>query len=46
MAGESGALRSAVEVPPGAAGRHVLFADLALGERRFGRVAEALVGVA
>jgi hypothetical protein len=35
-----------VEVPPGAAGRHVLCADLTLGERRFGQIAEALVDVA
>jgi hypothetical protein len=38
-------LRFSVEVPPGAAGRHVLCAELALGERRFGQIAEALVDV-
>ena len=44
-AGESGVLRFVVEVPPGAAGRHVLCAELTLGERRFGQTAEALVDV-
>ena len=44
-AGESGVLRFVVEVPAGAAGRHVLCAELALGERRFGQIAEGLVDV-
>jgi hypothetical protein len=44
-AGESGALRFVVEVPAGSAGRHVLCAELALGERRFGQIAEGLVDV-
>ena len=43
--GESGTLRFVVEVPPGAASRHVLCAELSLGERRFGQIAEALVDV-
>jgi hypothetical protein len=34
-----------IEVPPGAAGRHVLCAELALGGRRVGQIAEALVDV-
>jgi len=34
-----------VEVPPGAHGRHVCCAELTLGERRFGQIAEALVDV-
>ena len=46
VAGESGVLRFVVEVPPGAAGRHVLCAELTLGERRFGQITEALVDVA
>jgi glyoxylase-like metal-dependent hydrolase (beta-lactamase superfamily II) len=46
VAGESGVLRFVVEVPAGAAGRHVLCAELTLGERRFGQIAEALVDVA
>jgi hypothetical protein len=33
-------------VPPGAQGRHVVCAELTLGERRFGQLAEALVDVA
>lgn len=45
-AGETGVLRFSVTVPAGAAGRHVLCADLTLGDRRFGQVAEALVDVA
>ena len=44
-AGESGALRFVVEVPAGSMGRHVLCAELALGERRFGQIAEGLVDV-
>jgi len=35
-----------LEVAPGATGRHVLCAELSLGERRFGQIAEALVDVA
>ena len=38
-------LRFSVPVPAGAAGRHVLRADLTLGDRRFGQVTEALVDV-
>ena len=41
-----GSLRFAVPVPGRAAGRHDVSADLTLGERRFGQVAEALVDVA
>jgi hypothetical protein len=44
-ASETGALRFVVEVPPGAASRHVLCAELTLGERHFGQIAEALVDV-
>ena len=44
--GEMGVLRFSVPVPPLAAGRHVLCADLTLGDRRFGQVTEALVDVA
>ena len=44
-AGESGTLRFVIEVPAGSAGRHVLCAELALGERRFGQIAEGLVDV-
>ena len=44
--GETGVLRFVVEVPPGAHGRHVLRADLKLGARRFGQIAEALGDVA
>jgi hypothetical protein len=43
---ETGRLRFAVTVPPGAAGRAVLCADLTLGDRRLGQVCEALVDVA
>jgi glyoxylase-like metal-dependent hydrolase (beta-lactamase superfamily II) len=45
-AGESGVLPFVIEVAPGAAGRHVLCAELTLGERRFGQITEALVDVA
>jgi hypothetical protein len=45
-AGETGTLRFAVEVPPGVAGRQVICAELSLGDRRFGQIAEALVDVA
>ncbi len=45
-AASTGVLRFAVSVPHDAAGRHVLCADLTLGERRFGQVTEALVDVA
>jgi glyoxylase-like metal-dependent hydrolase (beta-lactamase superfamily II) len=45
-AGESGALHFVVEVAPGAAGRQVLCAELTLGDRRFGQIAETLVDVA
>jgi hypothetical protein len=45
-AAESGALGFVVEIPPDARGRHVLCAELTLGERRFGQLAEALVDVA
>ena len=41
-----GSLRFAVPDPGRAAGRHDVSADLTLGERRFGQVAEALVDVA
>jgi hypothetical protein len=44
-AGHTGALRFVVEVPPGTGGRHVLCAELTLGERRFGQITEALVDV-
>jgi glyoxylase-like metal-dependent hydrolase (beta-lactamase superfamily II) len=44
-AGETGVLRFEVTVPPKAAGRTVLCAELTLGERRFGQIAEALVDV-
>jgi glyoxylase-like metal-dependent hydrolase (beta-lactamase superfamily II) len=44
-AAETGVLRFTVTVPPDAAGRNVLCADLTLGERRFGQVTEALVDV-
>jgi glyoxylase-like metal-dependent hydrolase (beta-lactamase superfamily II) len=44
--GETGTLRFTVAVPAPAAGRHVLCAELTLGDRRFGQVAEALVDVA
>lgn len=43
--GETGILRFAVTVPADARGRHVLCADLALGDRRFGQITEALVDV-
>jgi hypothetical protein len=39
-------LRFGVTVPAAAAGRTVLCAELTLGERRFGQIAEALVDVA
>jgi glyoxylase-like metal-dependent hydrolase (beta-lactamase superfamily II) len=45
-AGQGGVLHFVVEVAPGAAGRHVLCAELSLGERRFGQITEALVDVA
>jgi hypothetical protein len=45
-ASASGALRFEVAIPPDARGRHVLCAELTLGERRFGQIAEALVDVA
>jgi uncharacterized membrane protein len=44
-AGESAAVRFVVEIPSDARGRHVLCAELTLGERRFGQIAEALVDV-
>jgi hypothetical protein len=45
-AGETGTLRFVVEVAPGVKGRQVICAELSLGERRFGQIAEALVDVA
>jgi hypothetical protein len=45
-AAETGRLRFAVTVPPDAAGRSVICADLTLGDRRLGQVCEALVDVA
>jgi hypothetical protein len=43
--GETGVLRFTVPVPDTASGRYVLCADLTLGDRRFGQIAEALVDV-
>jgi glyoxylase-like metal-dependent hydrolase (beta-lactamase superfamily II) len=43
--GETGTLRFAVTVPAGATGRHVVCADLTLGDRRFGQIAEALIDI-
>jgi glyoxylase-like metal-dependent hydrolase (beta-lactamase superfamily II) len=43
---ETGTLPFVLEVPPDAQGRHVLCAELTLGERRFGQIAEATVDVA
>ena len=37
--------RIAVDIPPDAAGRHVLCADVTLGERRFGWLPEAIVDI-
>jgi glyoxylase-like metal-dependent hydrolase (beta-lactamase superfamily II) len=45
-AGETGVLAFELEVPERAVGRTVVCADLTLGDRRFGQVAEALVDVA
>lgn len=44
--GETGTLRFTLAVPEAAAGRSVVCAELTLGERRFGQIAEALVDVA
>ena len=44
--GASVGLRFSLVVPDDARGRNVLCADLTLGERRWGQVAEALVDVA
>jgi glyoxylase-like metal-dependent hydrolase (beta-lactamase superfamily II) len=44
-AGKDGALTFAVDVPAAATGRHVLCADVTLGERRFGWVTEAIVDI-
>jgi glyoxylase-like metal-dependent hydrolase (beta-lactamase superfamily II) len=44
--GSSVGLRFSLIVPDDASGRHVVCADLTLGERRWGQVAEALVDVA
>ena len=38
-------LRFVLEVPPGAAERHFLWAELALGDRPFGQIAEGLIDV-
>ena len=44
-AGRDGSVTFAVDVPADAQGRHVLCADVTLGERRFGWLAEAIVDV-
>jgi glyoxylase-like metal-dependent hydrolase (beta-lactamase superfamily II) len=43
--GQSGEVTFAVTVPEDATGRHVLCADVTLGQRRFGWVTEAIVDV-
>ena len=42
---EEGAVTFDVQVPPDAGGRSLLCADVTLGERRFGQIAEAIVDV-
>lgn len=43
--GQDGAITFAVAVPPDATGRHVICADVTLGERRYGWICEAIVDV-
>jgi glyoxylase-like metal-dependent hydrolase (beta-lactamase superfamily II) len=43
--GQDGAIAYAVSVPPDATGRHVICADVTLGERRYGWLCEAIVDV-
>ena len=43
--GQDGAITFAVTVPADAAGRHVICADVTLGERRYGWLCEAIVDV-
>ncbi|MFN8635162.1 MAG: MBL fold metallo-hydrolase [Chloroflexota bacterium] len=43
--GRDGAITFAVDVPPTATGRHVICADVTLGERRFGWLPEAIVDI-
>jgi glyoxylase-like metal-dependent hydrolase (beta-lactamase superfamily II) len=44
--GAEGVLRFSVDVPSTAAGRHVVCAEVAVGDRRFGQACEAIVDIA